>query len=141
MKPTLILAAACVALIGLTARADTKDKLLHAILVEETDGDAVTTFSSDTPKIYALWKSDTVKEGEKVRSVWIADDVGEVAPRNTKIDEATVTATGDKGGTFSLSKPDKGWPAGQYHLDLYVGDKLAETLKFTITDDEDEEND
>lgn len=140
MKRTLWLLAALVGSLGFTTLADTKDKLLHAILVEETDGDAVTTFSTDTPKIYALWKGEAIKSGDQVRSVWIADDVGKAAPQNTKIDEKTVTATDAGKGTFSLSKPDKGWPAGKYHLDLYVGDKLAETLKFTITEEDDDKD-
>lgn len=141
MKRMLLLCTALISLTGLTARADTKDKLLHATLVEELNGDATTSFTTDVAKIYALWKGDALKEGDKVRSVWIADDVGEAAPKNTKIDEATVTATDDKAGTFSISKPDKGWPAGKYHVDLYIGDKLAETLKFTITADEDDDKD
>lgn len=135
MKRTLLIAVIAIAVSGLNGRADTKDQLLHATLVEELSGEPVTSFSTDAAKIYVLWKSDSIKEGEKVRSVWIAEDVGTAAPKNTKIDEATVTATSDKGGTFSISKPDKGWPAGKYHLELYVGDKLAETLKFSISED------
>ena len=140
MKRMLLLLVA-VTVTAFTARADTKDQLLHAVLVDDLKGDPVTSFTTDQAKIYALWKSDSIKEGDKVRSVWIADDVGEAAPKNTKIDEATVSATNDKGGTFSISKPDKGWPAGKYHVDLYIGDKLAETLKFTISDDDDDDKD
>lgn len=140
MKRTLFLLVAVIALSSLAARADTKDKLLHATLVEELNGELKTSFATDVAKIYALWKGDAIKAGDKVRSVWIADDVGTAAPKNTKIDEATVTAAkANQDGSFSISKPDKGWPAGQYRLELYVGDKLAETLKFTITDDEEKD--
>lgn len=140
MKRMLCLLALATMSAALTLDADTKDKLLHAQLVEELNGEEVTSFSADVPKIYALWKGDAVKEGDKVRGVWIADDVGTAAPKNSKIDEATVTATGETQGTFSISKPDKGWPVGSYRLELYVGDKLAETLKFTIEDEEEEKD-
>lgn len=140
MKRTFLLALTLLTLTGLSApAADTKDQLLHATLVEELGGKEVTSFSKDAPKIYAIWKGDAVKKGDKVRSVWIADDVGTAAPKNTKIDEATVTVANNPTGNFSLSKPDKGWPVGKYRLELYVGDKLVETLKFTISDDGDDE--
>jgi len=127
MKPTLILAAVVVTALALTARADTKDKLLHAHLADELGGEQVTSFSKDVPKIYAMWKGGALEEGEKVRGVWIAED------KSTKLQEGTVTATA---GTISMEKPDKGWPVGKYRLELYVGDTLAETLKFTITEKE-----
>jgi hypothetical protein len=136
MKRTLLLIAA-IALSAITGRADTKDKLLHATLVQELGGESKTSFESDVPKIYAAFTGDAIKEGDKVRGVWIADDVGDAAPKNTKIDEATVTAAkANVEGSFSLSKPDKGWPAGKYRLELYVGDKLAQTLKFTISEED-----
>jgi hypothetical protein len=137
MKRTLLIGVIAIALSGLIGRADTKDKLLHATLVEELGGELKTSFESDVPKIYALWSGDAIKVGDKVRGVWIADDVGDAAPKNTKIDEATVTAAEtNQEGNFSISKPDKGWPAGKYRLELYVGDKLAQTLKFSIGDDD-----
>jgi hypothetical protein len=33
---------------------------------------------------------------------------------------------------FPLSKPTKGRPVGNYRLEIYVGDELAKTVKFTI---------
>ena len=28
-------------------------------------------------------------------------------------------------GSFSVTRPDNGWPPGQYHLEIYIGDTLA----------------
>ncbi len=109
-----------------------KDKLLHATLLEELDGDAKTTFGLEAAKIYAFWKGDATLPGDKVRSVWIATDVTDT-PKNSKIDESSVvTRVANEGGAFLLAKPDKGWVKGKYRLELYVGDVLAQTLKFTI---------
>ena len=91
------------------------------------------TFAADTPKVFALFKTKGAQNGDKLRGVWIADDVGDAAPANTKIDETTLTLEGDTDdGEFSCSKPTKGWPAGKYHVDIYANDKLATTVKFTI---------
>jgi hypothetical protein len=85
------------------------------------------------PKIYALWKGEALKAGDSVRAVWIAEDVGNIAPKNSKITEAFVMAEkSDDSGAFGLARPTDGWPVGKYRLEIYVGDKLAERMKFTI---------
>ena len=92
-----------------------------------------TTFAADTAKIYCLFETTGLKSGDKVRGVWIADDVGDAAPEGTKIDEATINADGDTDdGVFSLSKPTNGWPPGKYRIEIYVGDELITTAKFTV---------
>jgi len=118
-------------------------KLLRAAVAVDQDTEPTNHFSADTPKIYAFYLGEALKAGDKLRGVWIAEDVGTAAPKNTKIDEASIIAKSatDK-GAFSLSKPDKGWPTGNYRIEIYVGEKLADTVKFKISsedDDDDEE--
>ena len=109
-------------------------QLLHAALALDADTKPTTTFTTDAPKIYAFFIGDALKAGDKVRGAWIAEDVGDAAPKDTKIDEATLTAeTPTDHSAFSLSKPTNGWPVGKYRTEIYVNDKLAETLKFTIS--------
>lgn len=96
-------------------------------------GEETTTFTADAPKLYAAFKTEGAKTGDKIRGVWIADDVGDAAPKGTKIDEKSLNAEGDTDdGEFSLSKPTNGWPVGKYHLEIYVNDDLATKVKFTI---------
>jgi hypothetical protein len=131
----LIMTAICasVALAG-------KAKVEAAIAVDK-DTKPTTTFTADVPKLYAFFRSKGTQTGDKLRGVWIAEDVGDAAPKKTKIDEGTLTADeNDFYGAFSLSKPTKGWPAGKYRVDIYVGDELATTAKFTIKSDEDSED-
>jgi outer membrane usher protein FimD/PapC len=131
----LIMTAICasVALAG-------KAKVEAAIAVDK-DTKPTTTFTADVPKLYAFFRSKGTQTGDKLRGVWIAEDVGDAAPKKTKIDEATLTADeNDFYGAFSLTKPTKGWPAGKYRVDIYVGDELATTAKFTIKSDEDSED-
>ncbi len=39
---------------------------------------------------------------------------------------------GHDNGTFSLSQPKNGWPAGQYRVEIYANDELATKVKFAI---------
>jgi hypothetical protein len=98
------------------------------------DTEPATSFAEDVPKLYASFKTQGTKKGDTLRGVWIAEDVGEAAPANTKIDESKVTADQDDFfGAFSLTKPTEGWPVGKYRVEIYSGDKLVVTVKFTIT--------
>jgi hypothetical protein len=107
-----------------------------------------TTFASNTPKLYAIFKTEGAKAGDKIRGVLVAEDVGDVAPANTKVLETILEMDGDtETGDFTFSKPTNGWPVGKYRVEIYVNDELATTAKFTIkaakkesADDEEEES-
>jgi hypothetical protein len=91
------------------------------------------TFPATTPQLYAFFKSTGTHKGDKFRVVWIAEDVGDAAPKETKIDESTILADGDDFyGAGSLTKPTAGWPVGKYRVEIYLGDDLVSTSKFTI---------
>jgi hypothetical protein len=111
------------------------DITVEAVMAKDGDSEPTDTFAPDIPKIFAFFKTKGSKKGDKFRGVWIAEDVGDAADPETKIDEATVTADeDDQGGSFSLSKPTKGWPMGKYRVDIYAGDSdaVAASVKFTI---------
>jgi hypothetical protein len=130
MKRIVALLIATVACASIGYAADVK---IQVRLATSANGESVTSFPADTPKLFALFKTKGLQSGEKLRGVWIAEDVGDAAPKETKIDEKTLDAEGDTDdGVFSLSKPTKGWPIGEYRLEIYVGDDLVTTKKFTI---------
>jgi len=137
----LIVSAICIS----AARAG--DVSVKVTMTTGPQDDPTTTFASNTPKLYAMFKTKGAKDGDKIRGVWFADDVGDAAPKGSKIDEKTLTAEGDTDdGMFSLSKAD-GWPVGKYRVDVYVNDELVTTAKFTIeaakkksADEEEEES-
>ena len=107
-----------------------------------------TTFATNTPTLYAIFKTEGAKAGDKIRGVLIAEDVGDVAPANTKVLETILDMEGDtEAGDFSFSKPTNGWPVGKYRVEIYVNDELATTANFTIkaakkksADEEEEES-
>jgi hypothetical protein len=101
-------------------------------------GDAVgafaTKFSTETPKLYARWQGHGLRDHAKIRAVWIAEDVGDVAPANYTIDEATATATVPEAhGAFTLSRPSDGWAPGAYRVEFYLDGDLVDTVKIKIS--------
>ena len=69
----------------------------------DQDTKPTSTFSADVRKLYAFFKSKALEKNDKIRGVWIADDVGDAPPASTKIDEATLSADRDTlDGVFSL---------------------------------------
>lgn len=104
-------------------------------------------FTKETPMLFVLWRSEKLKEGQHIKAVWIAENTHNVAPNNYTIDQkGMVLSAGMRGkifsslpgnfwdGKFTLSKPNKGWPLGQYHVDLYVDDILIKAIPYTISD-------
>ena len=115
------------------ATASSAKLVVQSAIAKDSDTPPATTFAADVPKLWAFFKSTGSKKGDNFRSVWIAEDVGAAAPKETKIDEGTLAAdTDDFSAAFSLSKPNNGWPVGKYRTEIYVGDRLASTAKFTI---------
>jgi hypothetical protein len=109
------------------------DVKVKAFMASGREEEPSTSFSADTPKVFALFKTKGAEEGDKIRALWIAEDVGGAAPANSKIDEKTLALEGDTDdGNFALTKPNTGWPPGKYRVEIYVNDELATTLKFGI---------
>ena len=108
-------------------------KPFEASVSTSMDGDPLTTISADALQIVARWRAHDLPNKTKIRAVWIAEDTGEVAPLDYKVDEATnIAAAPDAFGAFTLSRPEDGWAAGKYRVEFYVGNVLAETVKLTI---------
>jgi hypothetical protein len=91
-----------------------------------------TEFAPNTPAIYCVWRAEGLKLGAAMRGVWIAEDVGKVAPPNYKIDEAAARTLIANQGYFWLSKPNNGFPVGKYRLEIYMGTDLLKTVPFTV---------
>jgi hypothetical protein len=89
-------------------------------------------FKPDTAALYVVATLVDVPEGTVVKAVWIAEKT-QVAPPNFVIDKAEMKGGGSYDqATFNLSKPNAGWPLGDYRVELYIADKLAQTLHFQI---------
>src|SRR6267143_5882006 len=96
-------------------------------------GDFKTEFKFDTPAIYARWRGHDLGEKAKIRAVFIAESVADVSA-DYQIDESKTTApTANASGMFTLSKPEGDWTVGNYRVEFFMDDELAQTAKFKIT--------
>jgi hypothetical protein len=108
-------------------------KQLAVSLAKERFGKPTTTFSSNTPEIYARWQGQRLRQGADVKAVWIAEDIGEDFPHDYKVDEASVVAESPTAqGAFTLARPEGGWAPGDYRVEFYVDDILVDTVKLKI---------
>lgn len=97
------------------------------------DGDtSMTVFAADTPKIFLHAALVDVASGAKLVGTWIAEKT-DAAPPDYKIDSITLTAgLLTNVTTFSLSKPNAGWPVGDYRVELAIDGKPAGAAHFKV---------
>ena len=90
-------------------------------------------FETDTPKIFLHAEVDDVEAGTKLSATWIAEKTDK-APPNTRIDSIILTANDDTDfADFALSKPNAGWPVGDYRVDLSIDGSPAGSARFQIS--------
>jgi hypothetical protein len=112
-----------------------RSDLLQVTVAKTKDGQPASTFLTGTPKIYGLWKGETLKAGDIIRAVWVAEAFG-YSRKDVKITEGTATAyKSNDEGVFSVARPQGGWPLGRYRVEFYVGETLAGTVRFDIEQD------
>src|SRR5262249_25757074 len=111
-------------------KSDAAPKQLAVSLAKDRFGKPTTTFSSNTPKIYARWQGQRLRQDANVKAVWIAENIGEDFPQDYTVDEASaVAATPTAHGAFTLARPDDGWMPGDYRVEFYVDSVLVDTVK------------
>jgi hypothetical protein len=106
---------------------------LSAGVTSEPHGEFRAEFKQDTATIYARWHGRSLREQAMIRAVFIAGNVADVSA-DYQIDEMETTAPAtSSGGTFALSRPEGGWQPGDYRVEFFVNDELAQTVKFKIS--------
>src|SRR5438094_1602796 len=114
-------------------KSDATPKQLAVSLAKDRFGKPTTTFSSNTPEIYARWQGQRLRQGASVKAVWIAQNISEDLPQDYKVDEASVVAEAPTArGAFTLARPQDGWIPGDYRVEFYVDNVLVDTLKMKI---------
>lgn len=104
----------------------------NLVLSDTKGGAAKNKFSKDTAQFVLESKIVDVPNGAKLKSAWIAEKT-KVAPPNYRIDGFEMT----KGPminkvTFTMSRPTNGWPVGDYRVDLFINDKAAGSVRFSV---------
>ena len=109
-------------------------RMVHAFLAKDDKGEPATTFSADALNIYLIWKSEQLRPGDEIRVIWIAEDIGEAGPEESKIGERSIPVRRpNEVGSCFVSRPgDRLWPVGKYRAEVYIGKRAVAVLRFTI---------
>jgi hypothetical protein len=114
-------------------KSEAAPKRLTLSLAKDRFGKPTTSFTSNTPEIYARWQGQRLRPDANVKAVWIAENIGEDFPQDYKVDEAcAVAATPAARGAFTLARPEDGWMPGDYRVEFYVDDVLVDAVKMKI---------
>ena len=102
------------------------------VLSDDNGGAAKSTFTPQTAKVFLHAKLVDVPSGARVKSDWIAVKT-KGAPPNYKIDSIELKVGPLVNSIdFNFSKPTKGWPEGDYRIDLFINDKPSGNVKFQV---------
>jgi hypothetical protein len=123
--------------ISLTACEVTTASLSEATMCRSVDSDmrpidATDIFATDTPEIFCSVKLSSAPSDTEVKSEWIYVQGELEDTENYLIDDYTLTTEGTLHLGFSLTKPEAGWPKGEYKVVLYVDGEEKLSVPFTV---------
>lgn len=117
------------------AKASATPKFTDIVLTDNESTKAPKdVFGADTAKLFLIFNFENIPNGTVIQGSWICEDAPDLdIPKDFKIDEASITVGPlTNSGNFSISKPNSGWPAGDYRVDVQMDGKIVETRKFKI---------
>lgn len=97
---------------------------------DESDTTQTTAYSPDTATFYCFFELNNAPDDTVVKGVWTLVSA-EGYEANSEIDSADITGSDDS-YFFSLDRAADNWPVGQYKIDLYINDKLVQTVQFEV---------
>jgi hypothetical protein len=116
----------------------TTAKLSEATMCLGVDGEMkplnpTDEFGVNTPEIFCSVKLSNAPDETEVASEWIYVQGEAEGVTDYVIDSVAVTTDGTRYLYFSLPRPDTGWPVGEYVLNLYIDEKEAVAVPFTVS--------
>ncbi|HLO14596.1 MAG TPA: hypothetical protein VK206_07195 [Anaerolineales bacterium] len=131
----MILAIAFLLIISTAACAAQKSSLSVSNLRTSRDRDGKNAISTFSPSdvIYAVTDLANAPRGTKLEVRWIAVKAAGTES-NKQFDAQTFNVTDElfTGTTFFQLSNAAPWPTGQYRVDLYLNDALADSAEFNV---------
>ncbi len=104
--------------------------IADAWMATDANGQSRTSTYPQDAVFYAFVDLQNAPSDTTLKAVWTAVDVQDTE-KNLVIDEVEYTS-GDAVVHFTLENGDYLWPVGQYKVDIYLNDSLAQTLTFEV---------
>lgn len=136
MKNKILILSAVLALVASSLACATLNRelgLSNARMAFDQDGQNVTSTFSPTDVFYVVADLANAPRGTKVDAKWIAVDAADTDP-NLEFQAQTLDITDERftGNIYFQLSNDAAWPVGQYRVDLYLNDTLAESVEFSV---------
>lgn len=93
---------------------------------------ATVAFPADTAKISVFLELLTPAAGDRVEAKWIAVNTSGAAPGYVIDTSTTPVTAGVQNVVSGLTKPNAGWPLGDYKVDVSVNGQLATSIGFAV---------
>jgi len=99
----------------------------------DEDGENVTSTFSPTDVFYVVGDLANAPRGTKIDVKWIAVNAADTDP-NLEFQAQTLDITEETftGSIYFQLSNDAAWPVGQYRVDLYLNDTLADGVEFSV---------
>ena len=92
----------------------------------------INVFSPGSPIVYCSIKYAWAPPGTKLKAQWIYVRGEQKGLNDYKIAETTMEIRDRGYAAASLTKPNKGWPRGEYAVKLLINDKEKKLVPFTV---------
>jgi hypothetical protein len=123
---------ACEAGVSVTTASLSEATMCQSVDEDMRPIDATDVFTTDTPEIFCSVKLSHAPSDTDVKAEWIYVQGELEGTENYLIGDYSLTAEGTLYLSFSLTKPDAGWPKGEYKVILYVDGKEKLSVPFTV---------
>jgi hypothetical protein len=101
-----------------------------AWMATDEEGNNPTTVFTQDAIFYAMVDLKNAPDDTKLKAVWTVVEAEGTEP-NLMLNETEITS-GDGLIHFQLENTDYLWPLGQYKVEIYLNDKLDQTLTFEV---------
>ena len=105
-------------------------KIENVRMARDEGGEQTTTTFDQKDDFYLLGDLKNAPSDTKLKAIWTGVEVKDNPP-DTVIDQKELVS-GDGTFTFSLVNSNPLWPAGKYKVDLYLNDKLDQSIEFQV---------
>jgi hypothetical protein len=96
-----------------------------------------TIFTDDVPEIFVVFRTHQHDSEFRVSGRWLVEHADEVPANFVLGTDSMILMTEDESGYVAIKRPAKGWPIGQYKVQMFTGtgdhdmDPIG-TLRFSV---------